>query len=138
MRIRNSPRKIEPKKSSKPRHIVNSGPKTLCHYFASIWLQLRAFGCIWLHLETRDKSTQVIGRKRLKMEAAVGFEPTNTGFANPRLRPLGHAALLISRKRACGGGIIKLFSLPCQSSSCLNPLPFALIPHIKAYALMHD
>ena len=25
-------------------------------------------------------------------EAAVGFEPTNNGFADPRLRPLGHAA----------------------------------------------
>ncbi len=29
----------------------------------------------------------------LKNEAAVGFEPTNKGFADPRLRPLGHAAV---------------------------------------------
>ena len=27
------------------------------------------------------------------MEAAVGFEPTNNGFANRRLRPLGYAAI---------------------------------------------
>ena len=29
----------------------------------------------------------------LKGEAAVGFEPTNKGFADLRLRPLGNAAL---------------------------------------------
>ena len=29
---------------------------------------------------------------KLNFEAAVGFEPTNKGFADPRLRPLGHAA----------------------------------------------
>ena len=29
-----------------------------------------------------------------RKEAAVGFEPTNNGFANRRLRPLGYAALL--------------------------------------------
>ncbi len=27
-------------------------------------------------------------------QAAVGFEPTNNGFANRRLRPLGYAALV--------------------------------------------
>ena len=27
------------------------------------------------------------------LEAAVGFEPTNNGFANRRLRPLGYAAI---------------------------------------------
>ena len=27
------------------------------------------------------------------MEATVGFEPTNRGFADPRLRPLGYVAL---------------------------------------------
>jgi hypothetical protein len=27
-----------------------------------------------------------------KEQAAVGFEPTNNGFANRRLRPLGYAA----------------------------------------------
>ena len=26
------------------------------------------------------------------MEATVGFEPTNRGFADPRLRPLGYVA----------------------------------------------
>ena len=31
------------------------------------------------------------GRGTLK-QAAVGFEPTNNGFANRRLSPLGHAA----------------------------------------------
>ena len=28
-----------------------------------------------------------------KQQAAVGFEPTNNGFANRRLRPLGYAAI---------------------------------------------
>jgi hypothetical protein len=32
-----------------------------------------------------------------KEKAAVGFEPTNNGFANRRLRPLGYAAF----KKAC-------------------------------------
>ena len=30
--------------------------------------------------------------RQTKEEAAVGFEPTNNGFANRRLRPLGYAA----------------------------------------------
>ena len=29
------------------------------------------------------------------MEATVGFEPTNRGFADPRLRPLGYVASCI-------------------------------------------
>lgn len=33
------------------------------------------------------------------MEAAGGFEPPNTSFANSRLRPLGHAAPLEIEKR---------------------------------------
>ena len=31
-------------------------------------------------------------------QAAVGFEPTNNGFANRRLRPLGYAANVFSDK----------------------------------------
>jgi hypothetical protein len=31
--------------------------------------------------------------RKEKTQAAVGFEPTNNGFANRRLRPLGYAAL---------------------------------------------
>jgi hypothetical protein len=31
------------------------------------------------------------------MEATVGFEPTNRGFADPRLRPLGYVALINER-----------------------------------------
>ena len=39
--------------------------------------------------------------KRVKeLEAEVGFEPTNNGFANRRLRPLGYSAL--SRRGARG------------------------------------
>ncbi len=34
----------------------------------------------------------LIGDK--KQQAAAGFEPANNGFANRRLRPLGHAANL--------------------------------------------
>ena len=30
------------------------------------------------------------------MEATVGFEPTNRGFADPRLRPLGYVALYVA------------------------------------------
>ncbi len=27
------------------------------------------------------------------LEATIGFEPMNTGFADPRLKPLGHVAI---------------------------------------------
>jgi hypothetical protein len=38
---------------------------------------------------TGERKTRKSGKRR---KAAVGFEPTNNGFANRRLRPLGYAA----------------------------------------------
>ena len=35
----------------------------------------------------------VCSEKQQKKQAAVGFEPTDNGFANRRLRPLGYAAI---------------------------------------------
>ena len=34
-----------------------------------------------------------MNREMIWIEAAVGFEPTNKGFADLRLRPLGNAAI---------------------------------------------
>ena len=39
-------------------------------------------------------TNSIIEENTQKLEAAVGFEPTNNGFANRPLRPLGYAAEL--------------------------------------------
>ena len=60
-------------------------------------------GCIRMHLpafalrDTPPPYSQGIPTIKAicgkSLEAAVGFEPTNNGFANRRLRPLGYAAI---------------------------------------------
>jgi integrase len=45
------------------------------------------------------ESNCIIEGKTPKLEAAVGFEPTNNGFANRPLRPLGYAAKAINNIR---------------------------------------
>ncbi len=44
--------------------------------------------------KAKTQKTQPLNIKAAfsKLEAEAGFEPANTGFANRRLRPLGHSA----------------------------------------------
>ncbi len=53
-------------------------------------------------LDTTGQANHISDSKRAKTKAAVGFEPTNNGFANRRLRPLGYAALIVYKVRSDG------------------------------------
>ena len=58
------------------------------------------------------------------MEATGGFEPPNTGFADPRLKPLGHVAPHVNLNW-CRGGDSNSYSLCGHSAlnaACL-PIP---------------
>ena len=64
------------------------------------------------------------------MEATVGFEPTNRGFADPRLKPLGYVAL--SLNVWCRGGDSNSYSLAATAPSTLRVYQFhhlGLIPY---------
>ena len=62
------------------------------------------------------------GSRKRKKEAAAGFEPTNNGFANRRLRPLGYAALMEAKWFAVctlsAGGSVYLEPTDRSSSTC--------------------
>ena len=67
------------------------------------------FDCLGLAKKTCDvvksKTAEISSKTAIlaenlgeKGKAAVGFEPTDNGFANRRLRPLGYAAEIVSLK----------------------------------------
>ena len=81
----------------------------------------------------RLDSTDGCKEKGEKKEAAVGFEPTNNGFANRRLRPLGYAACEtrvvyttfahIAARRNCVNGRYDYLQAPSDLGKVLDGHP---------------